>query len=86
MGDERVNGTTQTTQSTTQSAHGKKLSDVEKAIVDAMRKNSKISQSQMAEQMGMDVNTIKYYVRSLSKDNIIKRNGNNRSGEWVVLH
>ncbi len=77
--------TTQSTTQTTQLSGERKLSDIEIVIVDAMRKNCKISQSQLAEQLGIDVNTIKYYVRSLSKDDIIKRKGNNRGGEWVVL-
>ncbi len=88
MGDERVNGTTQTTQSTTQSTQlpdERKLSDTEISIVNAMKENSKITQSQLAANLGIDVNTVKYYVRNLSRDKVIERNGNNRSGEWVVL-
>ena len=85
---EWVNGTTQTTQSTTQSTQlpdERKLSDTEISIVNAMKENSKITQSQLAANLGIDVNTVKYYVRNLSRDKVIERNGNNRSGEWVVL-
>ncbi len=88
MGDERVNGTTPTTQSTTQSTQlpdERKLSDTEISIVNAMKENGKITQSQLAANLGIDVNTVKYYVRNLSRDKVIERNGNNRSGEWVVL-
>lgn len=61
------------------------MSDVEIHIVDAMKENSKITQSQLAARLGIDKNTVKYYVRNLSKNNFIERKGNNRSGEWVVL-
>ena len=61
------------------------MSDVEIHIVDAMKENSKITQSQLAAQFGIDINTVKYYVRNLSKNKVIERKGNNRSGEWVVL-
>ncbi len=89
---EWVNGapqsTTQTTLSTTQSTQlpdGRKLSDAEIHIIDAMKENSRITQSQLAARLGIDINTVKYYVRNLSKNNVIERKGNNRTGEWVVL-
>ena len=82
---EWVNGTTQSTTQTTQLPDGRKMSDVEIHIVDAMKENSKITQSQLAAQFGIDINTVKYYVRNLSKNKVIERKGNNRSGEWVVL-
>ena len=84
-GSEWVNGTTQSTTQTTQLPDGRKMSDIEIRIVDAMRENSKITQSQLAARLGIDVNTIKYYVRNLSRDKVIERRGNNRSGEWVIL-
>ena len=85
MDSEWVNGTTQSTTQSTQLPDGRKMSDVEIRIVDAMRVNSKITQSQLAARLGIDINTVKYYVRSLSNKNVIERKGNNRSGEWVVL-
>ena len=50
-----------------------------------MKENSRITQSQLATRLGIDINTVKYYVRNLSKNNVIERKGNNRTGEWVVL-
>ena len=85
LDSEWVNGTTQSTTQTTQLPDGRKMSDVEIHIVDAMKENSKITQSQLAAQFGIDINTVKYYVRNLSKNKVIERKGNNRSGEWVVL-
>ena len=74
-GSEWVNGTTQSTTQTTQLPDGRKMSDIEIRIVDAMRENSKITQSQLAARLGIDVNTIKYYVRNLSRDKVIEREG-----------
>ena len=80
---EWVNGTTQSTTRSTQLLD--ETSDIEIRIVDAMRENSKITQSQLATRLGIDINTVKYHVRSLGKKGVIERKGNNRSGEWVVL-
>ncbi len=84
-GSEQANGITQSTTQTTQLPDERKMSDVEIRIVDAMKENSKITQSQLANLLGMDINAVKYYVRRLSNDNIIEHKGSNRSGEWEVL-
>ena len=76
---------TQLTAKIPQSSDERRMSDVEIRIIDIMRKNRKITQSQLAAQLGIDVNAVKYYVRRLSNDNIIEHKGSNRSGEWVVL-
>ena len=83
-GREQVNGTTQTTRSSTRLLDEKRLSDTEIAIIDAMKENNKVTQSQLAAQLGIDINTVKYYVRKLSKNSIIEREGNNRSGRWKI--
>ena len=77
--------TTQTTQSTTQLPDARRLSDKEAGIVKAMRENCKVTQSQLAKVLDLDINTVKYYVRKLNKNRIIERKGNNKSGEWVVM-
>ena len=84
-GSEWVIGTTQSTQFSPRSDEKHSLSDTEIKIIDAMKANSSVSQSQLARQLEMNVNAVKYYVRSLSKRNLIARQGNNRSGEWIVL-
>ena len=82
---EWVNRTTQSTTQTTRLPDGRKLSDAEIHIVDAMKENSRITQSQLATRLGIDINTVKYYVRNLSRNNVLERKGNNRTGEWAVL-
>ena len=84
-GSEWVIGTTQSTQFPARSDEKYSLSDTEIKIINAMKANSSVSQSQLAKQLEMNVNAVKYYVRSLSKRNLIARRGNNRSGEWSVL-
>ncbi len=82
---------TQSTQSTTQStqsavpekANG--LTEIEMRIVEAMRENCRISQTRLAELLEVDRNMVKYYIRSLSKKGAVERQGNNRSGRWIVL-
>ena len=60
------------------------LFETEIKIIDLIRTDSRISQSRIAAALEMDVNTVKYYMRLLSKKGIISRKGNNRSGEWVI--
>ena len=71
-GSEWVNRTTQSTTQTTQLPDGRKISDVEIRIVDAMKENSKITQSQLAARLAIDINTVKYHVRNLSNNNVIE--------------
>lgn len=85
LGSGQENDATQTTTQTTQSSNRRKMSDIEIRIVEAMKKNSKITQNQLASQLDISVNTVKYYVRNLSKGKIIEHKGNNRNGEWIVL-
>ena len=75
----------ETTQSTTRLPKERKRSDIEIRIIDVIQDNGKISQTQLASQLGVDINIIKYYVRKMSEDHVIERKGNNRSGEWVVI-
>ena len=81
LGSEQMNGATQINRA----SDGKKISDIEIRIVDAMKENSKITQSQLASLLSIDINSVKYYVRNLSKEKIVEHKGSNRSGEWVVL-
>lgn len=63
----------------------RKLSDSEKKIVEILLEDANISQNEIANRLDMSVNTIKYHIRMLSRDHIIERVGNNRSGKWVVV-
>jgi ATP-dependent DNA helicase RecG len=73
-------GSTQTTQ-TTQTV----LSESENQILDLIKSDSAISQAKIAQALNMNLNTVKYYTKALVKKGVLERNGNNRSGEWVIV-
>lgn len=79
LDSERKN-TTQTTQSTTQTG----AEGVEQQIFECLKKQPDLSQKRLAEQLGMDVNTVKYYIRRLKQAGKIEHQGSRRTETWIV--
>lgn len=57
---------------------------IKKKILLLMKKDSRITQVKLSEQLNVSKRTISRYVKELVQSNIIVRIGNNRSGEWLV--
>lgn len=55
------------------------------AIIDLLKEDGKRTQKDIADILLMDVRSIKRYFKAMIADKLIKRIGNNRSGEWVVM-
>lgn len=75
--------TTQTTQSTTQTTQ----SDAkipEQAIMELLKEEPNISQKQISERLGINYNTVKYYMKELRERGYLQRSGTNRKGYWIV--
>ena len=69
-----------TTQSTTQS-----VSDaLEESILKLIREEPTISQKEIADQLAMNQNTVKYYIRKMQKNELLVREGTNRKGQWII--
>ena len=49
-----------------------------------MERESAITQKRLHEQTKISMGTIKRIIPELQKKGIIKREGNNRSGKWIV--
>lgn len=82
-----VNGaTTQTTQThqTTQK-NDITLSDEDKMILTLVKNNPAMSQREYAMELGWTVDRVKYYLRKMKTQDLIKRVGNSHSGYWEVL-
>ena len=91
-------GTTQSTQSTTQSTQSTTQStqstidevvhnmqgEIEYAIMQLMINIPEISQKEIAARNGLNLNTVKYYIRRMQKKGMIEREGTNRKGKWIV--
>ena len=58
---------------------------MEERILSAIKANAKISQTQMAKEIGVSVDTVKYYVRKMRKEQMIDREGTSQKGKWVIL-
>ena len=86
-GEFGVNGvTTQTTQ-THQSTQSKKstLSDDDKKILELVHNYPSMSQREYANELGWNLDRVKYYLRKMKTQELIKRVGNSHSGYWEVL-
>ena len=77
--DEKLTGDN-TTQSTTQSNQWEQI----KAVMAVIRQNPEFSQRQVAEQLGLNPNTVKYYFRKLQEQGQLKRMGSSRKGKWIL--
>ena len=53
-------------------------------IAAAIVERPDISQKELAEKTGWNVNTVKYYIRKMQADGILKRVGTSRKGHWIV--
>lgn len=51
-------------------------------ILDAIRKNPKITRVELAAKLGISPDTVKYHLRRLTGQGAIKRVGSTRAGEW----
>ena len=72
---------TQSTQSATQSED---LVNISALIRGAIIECATISQKEIAEKTGLNINTIKYHVRKMQKEGALERVGTPRNGYWVV--
>ena len=74
-------GTTQSTQSATQSTQ----SETEKKIIAVLRENPHASAKQISEIISESKDNVKYYLSKLKDKKIIRHEGNNRSGKWIII-
>ena len=80
-----VENTTQsTTQSATQSTTQSVSDGLEESILKLIREEPTISQKEIADQLAMNQNTVKYYIRKMQKNELLVREGTNRKGQWII--
>ena len=75
---------TQTTQSTTQTTQSENSVNISEIIYRAITECSTITQREIAEKTGLNINTVKYYIRKMQANGIIERAGTSRNGHWIV--
>ena len=50
-----------------------------------IRKEKHISQEELAEEFGFSLRTVKRAMKSLQDEGLLVRNGNRRSGSWIIV-
>lgn len=68
----------ETTQETTQKTTQEK-------ILDLIKKNPSITQTEMAKVLGMTRDGISYHIKLLKEKSIIARDGATKNGTWKIL-
>jgi len=72
----------------TQKTHRKHTENTQKMehlILDLLRSNAKISRSQIATQLNLTEAQVIHYLKVLKKANLIRREGADKGGKWVII-
>ncbi|MDR1883211.1 MAG: putative DNA binding domain-containing protein [Prevotella sp.] len=61
--------------------------DVESLILEIMKSNPSASRAEISKQLGNNLSEggIRYYVEKMKQNNIIKREGPDKGGKWIIL-
>ncbi len=63
---------------------GIKLSDLDNEIIKLMKQNGFITNNSMAEILGKSIRTIERRTKYLKDNQVIRREGSKKSGQWVI--
>lgn len=78
--------TTQTTTQTTPQTATQSLSEVQKSIIALIKENPSISRKELSARIGnITEDGIKYHIQRLQKMGVLRREGPDYGGKWVVL-
>lgn len=80
--DNAAQATQATTQVTTQAAV--QDNNIQERLLALISENGKLSQKEMAHQIGENYNTVKYYILQMKKKGIIERIGTSQKGHWKI--
>lgn len=72
-------------QETTQENYQKQLSEIQDKIISLIKNNPKVTQKEMAEMLDISREKVKYHIAVLKENNIIKREGSTKKGNWKIL-
>lgn len=80
-----VSGADQGTNQATDQANQDGVNPVVARILKVLRENPTLSQKKIADAIGERHSTVKYYMESMKKSGIIKREGSSQKGKWIIL-
>ena len=61
------------------------LSETQENILKLIRKNSRITQKEISDKLGINITTVARNLKDLKNKNIINRIGSNKNGQWELL-
>lgn len=61
------------------------INNNQKKILEMISKNKKISQEEIAKNLGMTIDGVKYNMKELRKKDIIKRVGRKNDSYWQII-
>lgn len=64
----------------------KKGAERKQAIIEILKKNPAITQTQLMEEMNLTRKQVQKDMRELQKEGVLVREGTNRSGRWMVTN
>ena len=59
--------------------------DIIQAILEAIRKNAKVSAAEIAMQVGVSARAVEKRIRTLRENGVIKRVGPDKGGSWEII-
>ena len=62
-----------------------KLSDSQKKILEEVRNNPSITQNELSEIVGINLRNIKNNMKKLQELGLLKRDGTDKVGEWIII-
>lgn len=80
-----VSGTDQGTNQAADQANQDGNNSVGTRILKVIQENPTLSQKKIADIIGEKYSTVKYYMESMKKSGIIKREGSSQKGKWIIL-
>lgn len=80
-----VSSTDQDTNQATDRANQSNDNSVVTRILKVIQEEPSLSQKKIADAIGEKYSTVKYYMESMKKSGIIKREGSSQKGKWIIL-
>ena len=82
--DKTEKTTTKTTPETTTKNTVKKLNENQEKIINLILQNPFITLTQMANELYLTKDGVRYNIDKLKKSNLISRKGSNKKGMWII--
>ncbi|MDD3221791.1 MAG: winged helix-turn-helix domain-containing protein [Clostridia bacterium] len=61
------------------------LTEKDREILNILQEMPEASQRMVADNLGWDINVVKYYTKKLKQNGFLERTGTSRNGSWKVI-